>query len=125
MRGSAISTIVAAAIFATAVISATAGGPANQPVPAPGNHNESLEVGAGAKKMTRTFIVHVPPGFDGKSKVPVVFMLHGAGGSGGLIGLDSVSVTATGGFVFANGGGAGGASRRPLAGRPLRRSRAT
>ena len=82
MRGSAISTIVAAAIFAAAVISATAGGPADQPVPAPGNHNESLEVGAGAKKMTRTFIVHVPPGFDGKSKVPVVFMLHGAGGSG-------------------------------------------
>ena len=55
--------------------------------PAPGNHNESLEVGAGAKKMTRTFIVHVPPGFDGKSKVPVVIMLHGAGGSGeGAIG---------------------------------------
>src|ERR1700722_9617254 len=82
MRGSGISLIVAAAIFATAVISATAGGPANQPVPAPGNHNESLELGAGAKKMTRTFIVHVPPGFDGKSKVPVVLMLHGAGGSG-------------------------------------------
>jgi polyhydroxybutyrate depolymerase len=82
MRGSAISTIVAATIFATAVISATAGGPANQPVPAPGNHNESLEVGSGAKKMTRTFIVHVPPGFDGKSKVAVVFMLHGGGGSG-------------------------------------------
>ena len=73
---------VAAAIFAIAVISATAGAPANQPVPTPGNHNESLVVGAGVKKMTRTFIVHVPPGFDGKSKVPVVFMLHGAGGSG-------------------------------------------
>ncbi len=54
----------------------------NQPVPAPGNHNESLVLGAGAKKMTRTFIVHVPPGFDGKSKVAAVFMLHGAGGSG-------------------------------------------
>jgi polyhydroxybutyrate depolymerase len=82
MRGSGISTIIVAAIFATAVISATAGGSVNQPVPEPGNHNESLEVGAGAKKMTRTFIVHVPPGFDGKSKVAVVFMLHGAGGSG-------------------------------------------
>ena len=82
MRGFAISTIVVAAIFSAAVISATAGGPANQPVPAPGNHKESLELGAVAKKMTRTFIVHVPPAFDGKSKVPVVFMLHGAGGSG-------------------------------------------
>ena len=39
-------------------------------------------VGHGANKMTRTFLVHVPPGFDGKSNVPVVIMLHGAGGSG-------------------------------------------
>ena len=78
MRNLAISSIVAAAIFATAVISAQAG----QPGPAPGNHNESLVVGVGAKKMTRTFIVRVPQGFDGKSKVAVVFMLHGAGGSG-------------------------------------------
>jgi polyhydroxybutyrate depolymerase len=82
MRGTAISTLLAAGIFAAAVISATAGGPANQPVPAPGNHNETLVLGTGAKKMTRTFTVHVPPGFDGKSKVAVVFMLHGAGGSG-------------------------------------------
>jgi polyhydroxybutyrate depolymerase len=82
MHRSGILTIVAAAIFATAVISAAADTSANQPPPAPGNHNESLVVGAGARKMTRTFIVHVPPGFDGKSKVPVVIMLHGAGGSG-------------------------------------------
>jgi polyhydroxybutyrate depolymerase len=82
MRRSGISTIVAAAIFTTAVISAAAGAPANQPLPASGNHNESLVLGAGANKTTRTFIVHVPTGFDGKSKVPVVFMLHGAGGSG-------------------------------------------
>jgi polyhydroxybutyrate depolymerase len=82
MRGSAISTLLAAAIFAAAEISATAGGPANQAVPAPGNHDESLILGTVAKKMTRTFIVHVPPGFDGKSKVAIVFMLHGAGGSG-------------------------------------------
>lgn len=44
----------------------------------PGNHDESLKFGG----LTRTFIVHVPPSFNGKSKVPVVFMLHGAGGSG-------------------------------------------
>jgi len=82
MRSFRTSSAVAAAMFAAAVISATAGAPANQPVPTPGNHNESLEVGTGVHKMTRTFIVHVPPKFDGKSKVPVVFMLHGAGGSG-------------------------------------------
>jgi polyhydroxybutyrate depolymerase len=74
--------VLVSALLTTAVTSATAGAPANQPVPAPGNHNESIVVGAGVSKLTRTFIVHVPTGFDGKSKVPVVFMLHGAGGSG-------------------------------------------
>jgi polyhydroxybutyrate depolymerase len=73
-----ISTAVAAAVLTTALSSAMA----LAAPPAPGNHSESLEIGAGAAKMTRTFIVHVPPGFDAKSKVPVVFMLHGAGGSG-------------------------------------------
>ncbi len=85
MRSSGISGFslaAAAAILTTAVFSATAGAPTYQPVPAPGNHNESLEAGAGAGKTTRTFVVHVPPGFDGKSKRPVVIMLHGAGGSG-------------------------------------------
>ncbi|MGH7923255.1 MAG: alpha/beta hydrolase family esterase [Candidatus Binatus sp.] len=66
----------------TTVFSAAAAAATSAAVPAPGNHNESIEVGAGANKMTRTFIVHVPPRFDGKSKVPVVIMLHGAGGSG-------------------------------------------
>jgi polyhydroxybutyrate depolymerase len=82
MRRFAISAIVAAAIFAITVCSAAAGAQANPSVPTAGNHDESIVVGAGANKLTRTFIVHVPPGLDGKSKVPVVFMLHGAGGSG-------------------------------------------
>jgi len=82
MRSFGISSAVAAAIFTASVFSATAGAPTYQPIPAPGNHNESLEVGAGVNKTARTFIVHVPPGFDGKSKLPVVIMLHGAGGSG-------------------------------------------
>jgi polyhydroxybutyrate depolymerase len=82
LRNFSISTIAAAAVFAAAIVSATAGVPANQPVPAAGNHDESIVVGGRSGKLTRTFIVHVPPGFDGKSKVPVVIMLHGAGGSG-------------------------------------------
>jgi len=84
MRSFGISTALAAAILTTAVfsVSLTAGAPPYQPTPAPGDHNESLEVGAGAGRMTRTFVVHVPPGFDGKAKVPAVIMLHGAGGSG-------------------------------------------
>lgn len=79
---SSFSLAVAATILTTAVFSATAGAPTYQPIPAAGNHNESLEVGAGTSKTARTFVVHVPPGFDGKSKLPVVIMLHGAGGSG-------------------------------------------
>jgi polyhydroxybutyrate depolymerase len=82
MRNFSISAAVAAAIFTVAIFSATAGAPTYQPIPAPGDHNESLEVGAGAGRRTRTFVVHLPPGFDAKSKLPVVIMLHGAGGSG-------------------------------------------
>lgn len=77
----------AALVLAAALFVATAGAPANQPVPAPGNHDESIVMGSRSAKLTRTFIVHVPRGFDGKSRVPVVIMLHGAGGSGaGAIG---------------------------------------
>jgi polyhydroxybutyrate depolymerase len=82
MRKFGISTTFAAALLALAAFAATARDPEYRPVPAPGDHNESLEVGAGANKVTRTFIVHVPPALDGKSKAPVVFMLHGAGSSG-------------------------------------------
>ena len=32
--------------------------------------------------LDRHFIVHVPPTFDAKRKLPVVIMLHGAGGTG-------------------------------------------
>jgi polyhydroxybutyrate depolymerase len=76
------SATLAAALLTLAAFAATARDQEYRPVPAPGDHNESLEVGAGALKTTRTFVVHVPVGFDGKSKVPVVFMLHGAGGTG-------------------------------------------
>jgi len=91
MRSFSISTLLGAAIFTAAVFSAMAGAPTPsiQPVPAPGNHHESLDVGVGTQKLTRTFIVHVPPGFDGKAKVPVVIMLHGSGGSG----EDAIAVT--------------------------------
>ena len=46
--------------------------------PAPGDHEESMKFGG----YDRTFQVHVPPPrLDGSSKLPVVMMLHGAGGS--------------------------------------------
>jgi len=82
MRKFGISSMVGTVVLALAAYAATAPTPEYRPVAVPGNHNETLDVGTGANKMPRTFIVHVPPKFDGKSKVPVVFMLHGAGGSG-------------------------------------------
>src|SRR5258705_5630801 len=76
------SATLAVAVLALAAFAATSADPEYRPVAAPGDHNESIEVGAGAFKTTRTFVVHVPVGFDGKSKVPVAFVLHGSGGSG-------------------------------------------
>ncbi len=46
--------------------------------PAPGDHQDSFKFGG----LVRTFIVHVPTGLRAGAKVPVVIMLHGAGGSG-------------------------------------------
>jgi len=47
---------------------------------APGNTNLSLTVGA----LTRTYVVHVPPGYDGSVGVPLVIDLHGYSGTGGI-----------------------------------------
>jgi polyhydroxybutyrate depolymerase len=66
------------AICAATGFLARAQTPPDKTASTPGNHDESLKFGG----LTRTFIVHVPPSFNGKSRVPVVFMLHGAGGSG-------------------------------------------
>ncbi len=43
----------------------------------PGDHEYQLTVGATARRYT----VHVPPGYDGRTAVPVVMMLHGGGGT--------------------------------------------
>jgi polyhydroxybutyrate depolymerase len=45
---------------------------------APWDRVENVRLGG----FDRRFIVHVPPSFDAKSKLPVVIMLHGFGGSG-------------------------------------------
>ncbi len=47
----------------------------------PGDHEEMLQFGG----MARTFIVHIPTGFDPHRKTPVVIMLHGRGGSGARV----------------------------------------
>ncbi len=48
-----------------------------QLVPVPGRHLERVTIDNAA----RSYIVHVPPEFDGRRKVPAVVMPHGAGGS--------------------------------------------
>lgn len=42
-----------------------------------GDHNFTIKVAG----LDRHYTVHVPPGYDGKTAVPVVVMLHGGGGT--------------------------------------------
>ncbi len=42
----------------------------------PGDHKVDLTFDG----LARRYIVHVPPGYDGRTPVPVVIMLHGGGG---------------------------------------------
>jgi polyhydroxybutyrate depolymerase len=43
-----------------------------------GTHSHEIAAGG----YQRTFVVHVPPKYDGIRRVPLVLMLHGAGGAG-------------------------------------------
>jgi polyhydroxybutyrate depolymerase len=51
--------------------------PANVTVKA-GDNNETLMVGT----LPRSYLVHAPPGYTGKTAVPVVFDFHGLSGNG-------------------------------------------
>jgi polyhydroxybutyrate depolymerase len=54
--------------------------PTSHPVFTPaasGNQKLSLVVGS----LTREYVVHVPPQYDGRTPLPVVIMFHGGGGN--------------------------------------------
>ena len=73
--------ILGAAIAMIAVVSMPrASHAANRAAPpiAPWDRVENVWLG----KFDRHFIVHVPPSFDAKRKLPLVIMLHGTGGTG-------------------------------------------
>lgn len=43
----------------------------------PGDHAETITVG----DLKRTYLLHIPPGYDKQKSVPLVLMLHGRGGN--------------------------------------------
>lgn len=57
------------ATIALMALTTAAGGPELKP----GDHTRSLEAG----DRTRSYLVHVPPSYDGKKPVPVVLVFHG------------------------------------------------
>lgn len=48
-----------------------------QNAPPPGDSMQTITVGG----MQRSYIRHIPPGYDGTTPVPLVFVLHGMGGN--------------------------------------------
>lgn len=58
---------------------------------ASGDVRGSLEFGG----LTRTYLIHIPPSYDGKSAVPFLLVFHGGGGTGaGMAMLTHLSDTA-------------------------------
>ncbi|MGA2483940.1 MAG: PHB depolymerase family esterase [Candidatus Acidiferrales bacterium] len=71
----------------------------------PGNAPGTIELGG----RTRTYFVHVPPGYDGQKALPLVLVLHGGmGSSEGVESLSGMSVKADKeGFLVAYPNGTG------------------
>jgi len=80
--------------------------------PGPGDFDLSLQVGS----KTRTFLVHLPPGFAERGPLPVLLAFHGGGGSAQgfqkYAGLDAVADRE--GFVVVYPDGTGRLGRRLL-----------
>ncbi len=78
----------------------------------PGNYDLSLQAGS----KTRTFLVHLPPGFSERGPLPVMLAFHGGGGSAQgfqkYAGLDAIADRE--GFVVVYPDGSGRVGRRLL-----------
>jgi polyhydroxybutyrate depolymerase len=55
-----------------------AGGVSTQNSMTPGDSRQSIQWDG----LERTFLLHIPTGYDGSKPLPLVFVLHGAGGNG-------------------------------------------
>ena len=71
----------------------------------PGDHHRSIDVG----ETTRSYVVHVPPGYDPDKPTPVVLAFHGAGMNGrAMVSFSGLSEKADkAGFVVAYPNGTG------------------
>ena len=94
----------------TAHVSVAQDGPKKDAPPAPlgaGDHTRTLTVGG----LKRTYLVHVPKGYDPKTPTPVVLALHGAAMNGPMMawfsGLTEKSDAARFVVVYPSGTGAG------------------
>ena len=64
-------------LTSTPVPSAAPPSPVGTPMKS-GDYDQSIVSGG----LTRTYILHIPPGYDGTKALPLVFVLHGLGGTG-------------------------------------------
>ena len=74
---------------------------------AAGNQQLSIQVGA----QTRTYLLHVPPQYDGTRALPLVISIHGAGGTGVGMSFTFNALADKHGFIAAYPDGITGANR--------------
>jgi polyhydroxybutyrate depolymerase len=79
--------VVALMMAAAGIVFYGADGATPEPVPTPRPCADERPLPAGTTTQTirsgghtRTYLMHVPPGYDGTARVPVVVMFHGLGG---------------------------------------------
>ena len=82
-----------AALLAAALLSACGDsmGPGSEPVTGPGDYTRTVRAGG----RTRSYLLHVPPGWSGAARAPLVVLFHGAGGTpGGMRRMTEFDATA-------------------------------